>query len=80
MEQAFLWVQIWDAPLDMGSPLVAKEVGSRLGTVEEVEKKEKRTKMIKICLCESVWRYLCQSQFAGGIFWRVQKESHMVQI
>ena len=39
MEHASLWVQIWDAPLDMVSPSVAEEVGSRLGTVEEVEKK-----------------------------------------
>ncbi|XP_075644994.1 uncharacterized protein LOC142615982 [Castanea sativa] len=37
MEKASLWVQIWGAPFDMISPQVAKEVGSRLGEVEEVE-------------------------------------------
>ena len=37
MEIASLWVQIWGAPFDMISPQVAKEVGSRLGKVEEVE-------------------------------------------
>ena len=38
-EYASLWVQIWGAPLDMISPQVAKEVGSRIGLVEEVERK-----------------------------------------
>lgn len=35
-----LWVQIWDAPFDMVSPKVAVKVGSRLGVVVEVEKRE----------------------------------------
>ena len=39
MEMATLWVQFWGAPLDMFSPQVAKEVGSRLGAVEEVEQR-----------------------------------------
>ena len=39
MEMATLWVQIWGAPLDMFSSHVAKEVGSRLGVVEEVEQR-----------------------------------------
>ena len=42
MEHASLWVQIWDAPFDMLSPQVAKEVGSRLGEVEEVEWKQRK--------------------------------------
>ena len=37
-EHASLWVQIWGAPFDMVSPIVAAKVGSRLGIVEEVEK------------------------------------------
>ena len=32
-----LWVQIWGVPFDMVCPQVAREVGSRLGMVEEVE-------------------------------------------
>ena len=36
-----MWVQIWDAPFDMTSPTVAKAVGSKIGIVEEVEKKLK---------------------------------------
>ncbi|KAL0010776.1 hypothetical protein SO802_005884 [Lithocarpus litseifolius] len=36
-----LWVQIWDAPFDMVSPKVATEVGSRLGVVVELEKRQK---------------------------------------
>ena len=42
MESASLWVQIWGAPFEMISPQVAREVGSRLGEVEEVEWKKKK--------------------------------------
>jgi len=42
LESASLWVQIWDATFDMVSPQVAKEVGSRLGEVEEVEWKKRK--------------------------------------
>ena len=37
-----LWVQIWGAPFDMFSPTVAMEVGSKMGVVEEVEKRPKQ--------------------------------------
>ena len=37
LEHASLWIQIWGALFDMVSPQVAKEVGSHLGIVEEVE-------------------------------------------
>lgn len=33
---------IWGAPFDMVPPQVAKEVGSRLGVVEEVEWKQRK--------------------------------------
>ena len=36
LEHAFLWIQIWGAPFDMVSPQVAREVGNRIGRVEEV--------------------------------------------
>ena len=42
MENVSLWVQIWGVPLDMISPQVAKQIGGRLGEVEEVEWKKKR--------------------------------------
>ena len=42
LEAASLWVQIWGAPFDMVSPQVAKEAGSRLGEVEEVEWRKKQ--------------------------------------
>ena len=42
LELASLWVQIWDAPFDMVSPYVAREVGSRLGKVEEAEWKKRK--------------------------------------
>ena len=43
LESASLWVQVWDAPNDMVSPHVAREMGSRLGKVEEVEWKNGKT-------------------------------------
>ena len=36
------WVQIWGAPFDMVSPLVAEAVGGRIDVVEEVEKRRKQ--------------------------------------
>lgn len=41
-ESVSLWVQVWDAPFDMISPKVAEEIGSRIGTVEAVEKRIKQ--------------------------------------
>ncbi|XP_075654842.1 uncharacterized protein At4g02000-like [Castanea sativa] len=41
-ESASVWVQIWGAPFDMVSLKVAEEIGSRLGVVEEVEKRQKK--------------------------------------
>ena len=38
LECASLWVQIWGAPFDMLSAKIATEVGSRLGTVDDVER------------------------------------------
>ena len=42
LEHASLWIQIWGAPFDMVSPQVTKEVGSRLGMVEDVERRRGR--------------------------------------
>lgn len=42
VDYASLWIQIWRAPLDMISPQVAFEVGSRLGVVEEVERRRQQ--------------------------------------
>lgn len=39
LDLASLWIKIWDAPFDMVSPTVAKEVGGRLGKVEEAERR-----------------------------------------
>ena len=41
LKHASLWIQIWGALFDMVSPQVVKEVGSRLGIVEEVEWKQR---------------------------------------
>ena len=37
-----LWIQIWGAPFHLVSPKVAEAVGSKLGTVVEVDKKQKQ--------------------------------------
>ena len=34
-----LWIQIWGAPFDMVSPIVAAEIGNHMGEVVEVEKR-----------------------------------------
>ena len=36
-----LWVQIWGTPFDLVSPKIEETVGSRLGSMVEVEKKQK---------------------------------------
>ena len=41
-ESVSLWIQIWGAPFDMVSPKVTTEVGSRLGVVEEMEKRRRQ--------------------------------------
>lgn len=40
-ESVSLWVQIWGTPFDLVSPTIAETLGSRLGSVVEVEKKQK---------------------------------------
>ncbi|XP_050259209.1 uncharacterized protein LOC126704235 [Quercus robur] len=42
LEHASLWVQIWGAPFDMSSPQVVALVGSKLGMLEEVEKRSRQ--------------------------------------
>ena len=37
-----LWIQIWGTPFHLVSPKVAEAVGSKLGTVVEVDKKQKQ--------------------------------------
>ena len=37
-----LWIQIWGAPFHLVSPKVAEAVGSKLGMVVEVDKKQKQ--------------------------------------
>ena len=41
-ESVAIWIQIWGAPFDMVSPTVAAEIGSRLGRVEEVKKRQRQ--------------------------------------
>ena len=41
LECASLWVQIWGATFDMVSSQVETEVGSRMGTVEDVERRRR---------------------------------------
>ena len=37
-----LWIQIWGTPFHLVSPKVAEAVGSKLGMVVEVDKKQKQ--------------------------------------
>ena len=41
LEYASLWVQIWGVPFDMDSSQVETKVGSRMGFVEDVERRRR---------------------------------------
>ena len=41
LEHASLWVQIWGVLFDMISPNVAREVGNKMGMVEDVERRQR---------------------------------------
>ena len=69
MEHASLWVQIWDAPLNMVSPSIAEEVGSRLGIVEEVEKKKNQddqNMFIRVCVALPISKPIHRGCFLVG--------------
>ena len=42
LDYASLWIQIWGALFDMVSPQVATKVGSRLGVMEDIERRRKQ--------------------------------------
>ncbi|KAL0000880.1 hypothetical protein SO802_014661 [Lithocarpus litseifolius] len=70
MEFASLWVQIWDAPFDMISFQVAREVGSRLGTVEEVEwrnRKDDINMFMRVRVALPITKPLCRGGFIAGL-------------
>ena len=46
LECASLWIQIWGASFDMISSQVVTKVGSRLGTVEDVERRRRQDMQI----------------------------------
>lgn len=39
LEQASLWIQIWGMPFDMMTPKAAREIGNKIGVVEDVEQR-----------------------------------------
>ena len=45
LKHASLWIQIWGAPFHMVSPQVAREVGNRIGRVEEVEGQQRQDEL-----------------------------------
>ena len=62
MDSASLWVQIWDAPFNMISAQVAREVGSRLGTVEEVVRRHRKDDInmfMRVCVALPIAKPLC---------------------
>ncbi|KAL0009471.1 hypothetical protein SO802_010973 [Lithocarpus litseifolius] len=69
MEKASLWVQIWGVPFDMISPQVAKEVGSRLGDVEEVEERQRKDDInffLRVRVALSITKPLRRGGFIAG--------------
>lgn len=64
-----LWVQIWGAPFDLVSPTIAKAVGSRLGTVVEVEKKQKfkgQSYFMRVKFVLPITKPICRGAFLAG--------------
>lgn len=64
-----LWVQIWGAPFDMFSPKVAEEIGSRLGTVEAVEKrpnKEAQNLFMRVRVALPISKAIQRGGFVAG--------------
>lgn len=76
-ETVSMWVQIWGSPFDMVCPQVAMEVGHRLGTIEEVEQRNKQDLQnlfmrvkVSIPIAKLIWRggvYLTQTDKKHGL-------------
>ena len=70
------WVQIWGASFDMVSPKVAEEIGSRLGVVEEVEKRLKQDTpglfmrvQVALSISKPLWRGAFVARSSGQRTW-----------
>lgn len=68
-DSASFSVQIWGAPFDMVSPKVAKEIGSCLGVVEEVEKRQKQDVpnfFMRVKVALPISKPICKGAFLAG--------------
>ena len=68
-EHASLWIQIWGAPFDMVSPIVASKVGSRLGVVEEVKKRRQQDEQnifMRVRVALPIAKPLCRGSYIAG--------------
>ena len=69
METASLWIQIWGAPLDMFTSQVTKEVGSRLGAVEEVKQRSGQDELhyfMRVRMALPISKPICRGSFIAG--------------
>ena len=69
MESTSFWVQIWDAPFDMILSQVVREVGSWLGTVEEVERRNRKDDInmfMRVCMALPIAKPLGRGGFIFG--------------
>ena len=69
MDSASLWVQIWDALFNMIFAQVAREVGSRLGTVEEVVRRHRKDDInmfMRVCVALPIAKPLGRGGFIFG--------------
>ena len=69
MEFTSFWVQIWDAPFDMILSQVVREVGSWLGTVEEVERRNRKDDInmfMRVRVALLIIKPLCRGGFIAG--------------
>ena len=69
MDYTSLCVQIWGNPFDMVSPQVAAEVGSRLGVMEEVERRRRQDDLnflMKVHVALPITKPLRRGGFIAG--------------
>nr|XP_023873333.1 uncharacterized protein LOC111985919 [Quercus suber] len=64
-----LWVQIWGTPFDLVSPKIVETVGSRIGSVVEVEKKQKiegQSYFMKVKVAIPLAKLISRKAFLAG--------------
>ena len=73
LEHASLWVQIWGVPFDLMSPKVAAEVGNKMGSVEDMERRrctDDRKFFLRVRVALPIFKTGSKMWFFIGIGWQ----------